>query len=55
MRLFPSLLGVCVGGELRIFRENSDEVVEDVPPVRDRLLLFWSDARVPHEVLPSRV
>jgi len=44
------------GGQLRILSAGS--VAEEVPlidvqPIADRLLLFWSDERVPHEVLPS--
>lgn len=27
----------------------------DVAPVDGRLLLFWSDGRVPHQVLPAKV
>ena len=27
--------------------------LSDVAPLANRLVLFWSDARVPHEVLPS--
>lgn len=45
------------GGELRISRKREgdlDELPElDVAPELDRLLLFWADARTPHEVLPS--
>ena len=38
------------GGKLRIYRENGHV---DVEPVVNRLLMFWSDRRNPHEVLPS--
>ncbi|KAJ7373155.1 Egl nine 1 [Desmophyllum pertusum] len=38
------------GGKLRIYREN-DHV--DVEPILNRLLMFWSDGRNPHEVLPA--
>ena len=48
------------GGELRILRPRAEggglhlETPEiDVAPEMDRLLLFWSDSRTPHEVLPS--
>ncbi|XP_075049506.1 prolyl hydroxylase EGLN3 [Mixophyes fleayi] len=40
------------GGILRIFPENGSRVA-DVEPLFDRLLLFWSDRRNPHEVQPS--
>lgn len=38
------------GGKLRIYREDGNI---DVEPVLNRLLLFWSDERNPHEVLPA--
>lgn len=38
------------GGKLRIYRSDS---FVDIKPELSRLLLFWSDARNPHEVLPS--
>lgn len=38
------------GGKLRIYRENGHV---DVEPVLNRLLMFWSDKRNPHEVLPA--
>ncbi|XP_051503135.1 prolyl hydroxylase EGLN3-like isoform X3 [Myxocyprinus asiaticus] len=40
------------GGILRIFPEGKSYVA-DVEPLFDRLLLFWSDRRNPHEVQPS--
>ncbi|XP_056282473.1 egl nine homolog 3 [Pseudoliparis swirei] len=40
------------GGVLRIFPEGKPYVA-DVKPLFDRLLLFWSDRRNPHEVQPS--
>eukprot|EP00039_Didymoeca_costata_P024582 m.10738 g.10738 ORF g.10738 m.10738 type:complete len:576 (-) comp4313_c0_seq1:47-1774(-) len=44
------------GGELRIYDEDDlDKTILDVPPVADTLLLFYSDRRVPHEVLPTNV
>ncbi|XP_029900006.1 prolyl hydroxylase EGLN3 [Myripristis murdjan] len=39
------------GGVLRIFPEGEPDV--DIEPLFDRLLLFWSDRRNPHEVQPS--
>ena len=38
------------GGELRLHLESQ---TVDIAPLGDRLVLFWSDERVPHEVLPS--
>ena len=40
------------GGKLRIYPENSEKYV-DVEPNMNRLLLFWSDRRNPHEVMPA--
>lgn len=37
---------------LRIFPEGKSYVA-DIEPLFDRLLLFWSDRRNPHEVQPS--
>eukprot|EP00928_Gymnodinium_smaydae_P009952 TRINITY_DN1372_c3_g1_i1.p1 TRINITY_DN1372_c3_g1~~TRINITY_DN1372_c3_g1_i1.p1 ORF type:complete len:279 (-),score=40.91 TRINITY_DN1372_c3_g1_i1:137-973(-) len=44
------------GGELRMFSPgvHSTEVRSDVLPVGNRLVLFWSDQRCPHEVLPTQ-
>ena len=39
----------------RIYLLQTPTDVVDVAPLYNRLVLFWSDARVPHEVLPSRV
>ncbi|CAK9004288.1 unnamed protein product [Durusdinium trenchii] len=42
------------GGELAIFQhENQTALRRTVAPLQNRLLLFWSDRRTPHEVLPS--
>ena len=40
------------GGLLRLYPHGGDAYV-DIEPVLDRLLLFWSDRRNPHEVLPT--
>ncbi|CAE7299055.1 EGLN1, partial [Symbiodinium pilosum] len=42
------------GGELAIFRADDENALRrTVPPVANRVLLFWSDWRTPHEVRPS--
>lgn len=39
-------------GELRIYDQEPKQTYVDVEPVADRLVLFYSDMRCPHEVLP---
>jgi hypoxia-inducible factor (prolyl hydroxylase) len=50
------------GGELRIWQPvaaleklgaTESQPLADVQPLADRVILFFSDSRVPHEVLPS--
>ena len=42
------------GGELAIYnKDDKNECVRVVEPVGDRVVIFWSDRRVPHEVLES--
>ena len=41
------------GGELRVYGRDGEEIKAEVAPVAGRILLFWSDFRVPHEVLPT--
>lgn len=49
------------GGELRVFEqalavkgEKADTPMKrDIAPLGDRVVVFWSDTRVPHAVLPS--
>ena len=44
------------GGELRIFEPFAPKhrpAAVDVAPIIDRLIIFYADYRVPHEVLPS--
>ena len=40
------------GGMLRLHRPDDGSYV-DVEPLIDRAVVFWSDARTPHEVLPA--
>lgn len=40
------------GGLLQIFPEGRP-VVANIEPLFDRLLIFWSDRRNPHEVKPA--
>ena len=42
------------GGQLRLYGGPEGKTkLRDVEPILDRLVLFWSDFRVPHEVLPA--
>jgi hypoxia-inducible factor (prolyl hydroxylase) len=41
------------GGLLRLFPTQRMDVVANIAPEFDRLILFWSDRRNPHEVHPS--
>ena len=43
------------GGALRILRmrDGAERPLADVSPRWDRVCLFWSDVRTPHEVLPA--
>ncbi|MEQ2204562.1 Egl nine 3, partial [Xenoophorus captivus] len=50
--LFDVFLFQSHGGVLRIFPEGKPYVA-DIKPLFDRLLIFWSDRRNPHEVQPS--
>ena len=47
--------GLFASGALRLFATGAidSEPRVDVEPLVDRLVLFWSDARVPHAVLPT--
>eukprot|EP00931_Biecheleriopsis_adriatica_P075209 TRINITY_DN4912_c0_g3_i1.p1 TRINITY_DN4912_c0_g3~~TRINITY_DN4912_c0_g3_i1.p1 ORF type:complete len:954 (-),score=238.38 TRINITY_DN4912_c0_g3_i1:34-2895(-) len=42
------------GGELRLFEPDQQSVKTDVPPILNRLVAFFSDSSVPHEVRRSR-
>ena len=37
---------------MRLFPFASEKYVE-IDPIFDRILIFWSDKRTPHEVLPA--
>lgn len=41
------------GGCLRLFRGDDGGELACIAPLLDRVVCFWSDSRVPHEVLPS--
>eukprot|EP00088_Acartia_fossae_P000351 TRINITY_DN1013_c0_g1_i2.p1 TRINITY_DN1013_c0_g1~~TRINITY_DN1013_c0_g1_i2.p1 ORF type:complete len:422 (-),score=58.65 TRINITY_DN1013_c0_g1_i2:177-1442(-) len=41
------------GGSLKIYSQVNNGRVITIDPVFDRVIFFWSDARNPHEVLPS--
>ena len=41
------------GGLFRMYPEGSEPV--EIEPILDRLLIFWSDKRNPHEVLPTKI
>jgi hypoxia-inducible factor (prolyl hydroxylase) len=45
------------GGELNIYHPapRHDEIKQVVSPLGDRIVIFWSDYRVPHEVTHSKV
>jgi hypoxia-inducible factor (prolyl hydroxylase) len=42
------------GGCLRLWRADYSEPVATMAPLLDRAVLFWSDRRVPHEVMPAQ-
>jgi hypothetical protein len=41
------------GGKLSLYERGGKRLKMEVAPIANRVVLFWSDARVPHEVLPS--
>jgi len=41
------------GGSLKIYSQVNKGAVVKIEPMFDRVVFFWSDARNPHEVLPS--
>lgn len=51
----PAPRNSFASGALRLFETGAidSEPRVDVEPLMDRLVLFWSDARVPHAVLPT--
>ena len=49
----PIRLEADFGGALRLYDTmEEDSSYVDVEPTADRLVLFYSDTRVPYEVLP---
>lgn len=44
----------CDGGELAIYERGGKRRKITVEPIAERLVVFWSDERVPHEVLESK-
>lgn len=42
------------GGELAVYAPGGQPLLETISPIADRLVMFWSDHRVPHEVLETR-
>ncbi|GMH60343.1 hypothetical protein TrLO_g3803 [Triparma laevis f. longispina] len=42
-----------VAGELKVYERGGEVVKEVIEPSLGRVVLFWSDERVPHEVLES--
>ncbi|GMH95648.1 hypothetical protein TrVE_jg13886 [Triparma verrucosa] len=42
-----------VSGELKVYAAGGSQCKEIISPSMCRVVLFWSDSRVPHEVLPS--
>jgi hypothetical protein len=47
--------GATEHGLLRLFRRGlpSSDAIVDIAPIRHRLVIFWSDERVPHAVTPT--
>lgn len=50
--LAPPVCAQTQGGMLQIYPEGKN-VVASIEPLFDRLLIFWSDRRNPHEVKPA--
>eukprot|EP00912_Choanoflagellata_sp_UC4_P000981 UC4_evm3s607 len=43
-----------LGGHLRLFEPDGETIKATIEPIANRLVLFWADRRVPHEVLPAK-